>query len=87
MCSKLLRKMSETEWGLCRESSGALCASLELPHGEGASVSAVNVSDVASVTPGVAPGWSDRRVSLTRCIAEPVSHLESVVLWNSINHR
>lgn len=86
-CSKLLRKMSETEWGLCRESGGAPLALLELPHCEGASVSVVKVSGVGSVTPGGAPGWSDSKVSLTRCIAEPVSHLEPVVLCNSINHR
>lgn len=73
--------------GVCRESSGASLASLELLCCEGASISEAKVSDIGNVTPGVAPEQSDRKVSFIQCIAEPVSHLESVMICNSINHR
>lgn len=54
-----LRTMSETEWGVCRESSRDPLASLELPC-QWASISAAEVSDVGSVTPGAAPGLSGK---------------------------
>lgn len=51
--------MSETEWGVCRESSRDPLASLELPC-QWASISAAEVSDVGSVTPGAAAGLSGK---------------------------